>query len=60
MFMTSSEQERHLLIQIQLSRSKAVLVPNVSAKFDQIKDEEAAPILIYTVFSNFLYSTEQR
>ena len=62
MFMTSSEQEKYLLIQIQLFHSKAVLVPNVSAKFefDQIKDEETALILIKTVFSNFLYSTEQR
>ena len=62
MSMTSSEQEKHLLIQIQLFQSKAVLVPNVSAKFelDQIKDEEAAAILIYTVFSNFLYSKEKR
>ena len=46
--MTSSEQEEHLLIQIQLFQSKTVFVLNVSAKFeqDQIKDEEAAPILI--------------
>ena len=34
MFMTSSEQEKHLLIQIQLFQLKAVLVPNVSAKFE--------------------------
>ena len=33
MLMTSSEQEKHLLIQIQLFQLKAVLVPNVSAKF---------------------------
>ena len=33
MLMTSSEQERHLLIQIQLFESKAVSVLNVSAKF---------------------------
>ena len=48
MLMTSSEQEKHLLIQIQLYQSKAVFVLNVSAKFewDQIKDQEAAPILI--------------
>ena len=55
MLMTSSEQDKHLLIQIQFFQSKGVLVPNVSAKFeqDQIKDEEAAPILTWTVFSNF-------
>ena len=60
--MTSSEQEKHLLIQIKLFQSKAAFVLNVSAKFeqDQIKDEEAAPILIWTVFSNFQYSTKQR
>ena len=59
---TSSEQEKHLLIEIQLFQSKAVFVLNVSAKFedDQTKDEEAAPILTWTVFSNFRYSTEQR
>ena len=62
MLMTSSEQEKHLLIQVQLFQLKAVPVQNVSAKFakDPIKDEEAAPILIQTVFNNFLYSTEQR
>ena len=60
--MTSSEQEKHLLIQIQQAQSKTVFVQNVSAKYeqDQVKDEEAAPILIYTVFSKFLYSTDQR
>ena len=44
----SSEQEKHLLIQIQLFQSKAVFVLNAPAKFEynQIKDEEAAPILI--------------
>ena len=49
MLMTSSEQQKHLLIQIQFFfQSKAVLVLNVSATFeyDQIKDEEAEPILI--------------
>ena len=48
MLMTSSEQEKRPLFQIQLFQSKAVFVLNVSAKFewDQIKDEEAAPILI--------------
>ena len=48
MLMTSSEQEKHLLIQIQLFQSKAVFVLNVFGKFewDQIKDEETAPILI--------------
>ena len=48
MVRTSSEQEKHLLIQVQLFQSKAAFVLNVSAKFeeDQIKDEEAAPILI--------------
>ena len=62
MMMTSSEQEKHLLIQIQLFQSKAAFVLNVSAKLEQnqIKDEEAAPILIWAVFSNFQYSTEQR
>ena len=46
--MTSSEQEKQLLIKIQFLQSKTVFVLNVSAKFeyDQIKDEEAAPILI--------------
>ena len=46
--MTSSEHEKHTLIQIQLLQSKAVFVRNVSAKSekDQIKDEETAPILI--------------
>ena len=33
MVMTPSEQEKHLLIQIQLFQSKAELVLNVSAKF---------------------------
>ena len=33
MLMTSSEQEKHLLIQIELLRSKAVFVLNISAKF---------------------------
>ena len=62
MLMTSSEQEKHLLIQIQLFQSKAVFVLNVSSKFeyDQIKDEEAAPTLIKTVDSNFQHSSEQR
>ena len=48
MFMTTSEQEKHLLIQIQLFQSKAAFVLNVSAKFeqDQIRDKEAASILI--------------
>ena len=48
MLMTSSEQEKHILIRIQLLQSKAVFVLNVSTKFeqDQIKDEEAGPILI--------------
>ena len=52
MLTTSSEQEKHILIQIQLLQSKAAFVLNVSAKSeqDQIKDEEAAPILILTVF----------
>ena len=60
--MTSSEQEKHLLIQIQQAQSKTVFVQNVSAKYEQdkVKDEEAAPILIYTVFNKFLYSTDQR
>ena len=62
MLMTSSEQGKHLLIQIRHFQSKAVFMLNVSAKFelDQIKDEEATPILIKTVFSNFRHSTEQR
>ena len=34
MLMTSSEQEKHLLIQIQLFQSKAVFVLNVSDKFE--------------------------
>ena len=48
MLMTSSRKEKHLLIQIQPFQSKAVFVLNVPAKFeqDQVKDEEAAPILI--------------
>ena len=60
--MTSSEQEKRLLIQIQRFRSNAVFVLNISAKFeqDQIKDEEAATTLIQTVLSNFRYSTKQR
>ena len=35
--------------------SKAVFVLNISAKFeyDKVKDEEAAPTLIWTVFSSF-------
>ena len=46
--MTSLVQMKHLLIKIQLLQSKTVFVQNVSAKFeqDQVKDEEAAPILI--------------
>ena len=46
--MTSSEQEKDLLIQIQVFQLKAVFVLNVSPTFeqDQIKDKEAAPILI--------------
>ena len=49
--MTSSVLEKHLLIEIQLFQSKAVLVLNVSAKFeeDQIEDEEAAPILTFRI-----------
>ena len=35
MFMTSSEQEKHLLIHIQLFQSTKVLVPNVSARFEK-------------------------
>ena len=48
MLMTSSEQEKHLIIQIQLFQSKAAYVLNVSAKSekDQIKDEKSALILI--------------
>ena len=48
MLMTSSEQEKHLLIQIQRFQLKAVFVLNVSAKFeeDQIKVKGAAPALI--------------
>ena len=55
MMMTSSEQEKHLFIQIQLFRSKSVFVLNVSATFgeDKVKDEEAAPILI-DCFQEFL------
>ena len=34
MLMTSSEQEKHLLIQIQHFQSKAVFVLNVSANFE--------------------------
>ena len=34
MLMTSSEQEKQLLIQIQFFKSKAVFVLNVSAKFE--------------------------
>ena len=34
MLMTSSEQEKHLLIQIQLIQSKAVFMLNVFAKFE--------------------------
>ena len=34
MLIISSEQEKHLLIQIQLFHSKAVFVLNVSAKFE--------------------------
>ena len=34
MLMMSLEQEKHLLIQIQLFQSKAVFVPNVSATFE--------------------------
>ena len=34
MLMTSSRQEKYLLIKIQLSESKAVFVINVSAKFE--------------------------
>ena len=47
MLMTSSKQGKHLLIKVQLFHSNVVLVLNVSAMFewDQIKDEEAAPIL---------------
>ena len=48
MLMKSSEQEKHLSIQIEHFQSKAVFVLNVSAKFEyaQIKVEEAAPALI--------------
>ena len=48
MLMTSSEQEKHFVIQIQLFQSKAVSVLIFLARFewDQIKDEEAALILI--------------
>ena len=43
MLITSSEQEKHLSIQIKLFQSKAVFLLNVSAKYEeeQIKDEEA-------------------
>ena len=34
MLMTASEQEKHLLIQIQLFQSKAVFVINVSVNFE--------------------------
>ena len=34
MLMTPSEQEKHLLIQIQLFQSKAVSVLNAPAKFE--------------------------
>ena len=34
MLMMSLEQKKHLLIQIQLSQSQVVFVPNVSAKFE--------------------------
>ena len=34
MLVKSSEQEKYLLIQIQLFRSKAVFALNVSAKFE--------------------------
>ena len=45
MLMMLSEQENHLLIQIQHFKSKAIFVLNVSAKFelDEIKVEEASP-----------------
>ena len=48
MLMTSSEQEKHLFITIQLFQSKEVFVLNVSSKFEfyQVKYEEEAPILI--------------
>ena len=48
MLMTSSEQEKHLINSSPTFQSKAEFVLNVSAKFelDQIRDEEAAPILI--------------
>ena len=49
MLMTSLEQEKLLLIQIQLLQSKTMFKLNVSAKFEydpKIKDEETAPILI--------------
>ena len=55
MLLTSSEQKKHLLIQIQHFQSKALFVLNVSAKFehDQVKVEKAAPALIQIVFNNF-------
>ena len=55
MLLTSSKQEKHLLIHIKLFQSKAVFMLNVSAKFEweQINDEEGAPILILTVFYIF-------
>ena len=45
--MTSSEQKKHLLIQIQPFQSKAAFVLDVFAKFeyDQTNDEETVPIL---------------
>ena len=48
MLLTSSEQRKPLLFLIQLFKCKAMLVLDVSAKFesDWIKDEEAAPVLI--------------
>ena len=48
MLMMSSEQGKRLLFLIQLFCSKAILVLNVSVKFesDWIKDEKVAPILI--------------
>ena len=53
--MTPSEQEKYLLIQTQ---SKTVLALNVSGKIEQddIKDEEAAPIL--RLFSS-IFDTQQ-
>ena len=60
MLMMSSEQEKHLLIQSNFFSPKQYLtVLNVFAKFeyDQIKDEEAATILIETVFA--IFDTQQ-